>query len=168
MPPPAVGAAERGHRGVAAAVHDLLERQVGVVQQVVGHLHVPVHAQLGEGQAGELMDSGRELRVRMAAMAGGFCAQGARYQAVHHHVEHLDARQLPRRFHRHHLVGQTPFVKTALLGEGGHVEPLKRVLRDRLFHCRHSQSLLFVKKLRSRPRRSLLFGAKLRIIFMIR
>lgn len=153
LPPAAVGAAEGGHGGVAAAVHDLLERQVGVVQQVVGHLHVPMHAQLDERQSRELLDSGRELRVRMAAMAGGFCAQGTRYQAVHDRVEHLDARQLPRRFHRHHLVGQTPFVKTALLGEGGHVQPLKRPLRDGLFRCRHSQSLLFVKKLRSRPRR---------------
>ena len=78
VPPAAVGAAEGGHGGVAAAVHDLLERQVGVAQQVARHLHVPVHAQLGEGQARELLDSGRELRVRMAAMAGGFCAQGTR------------------------------------------------------------------------------------------
>ena len=70
MPPAAVGAAEGGHRGVAAAVHDLLERQVGVVQQVVGHLHVPVHAQLGEGQARELLDSGRELRVRSTKGTG--------------------------------------------------------------------------------------------------
>ena len=123
---------------------------------------------VGEGQAGELMDGGRELRVRVAAMAGGFCAQGTRYQPVHDHVEHLDARQLPRLLYRHHPVGQTPFVKTPPLGEGGHVQPLKRPLRDGLFRCRHSQSLLFGKKLRSRPRRSLLFGAKLRIIFMIR
>ena len=120
-PPAADGAAEGGHGGVAAALHHLLERQVGVAQQVARHLHVPVHAQLGEGQAGELMDGGRELRVRVASIAGGFCAQGTRYQAVHDHVEHLDARQLPRRFHRHHLVGQTPFVKTPPLGEGGHV-----------------------------------------------
>lgn len=94
-------------------------------------------------------------------LAGGFCAQSTRNQAVHDRVEHLDARQLPRRFHRHHLVGQTPFVKTALLGEGGHVQPLKRPLRDGLFRCRHSQSLLFGEKLRSRPRRRLLLGKKL-------
>ena len=64
-PPAADGAAEGGHGGVAAAVHDLRERQVGVAQQVARHLHVPVQAQLGEGQAGELMDGGRELRVRV-------------------------------------------------------------------------------------------------------
>ena len=152
-PPAADGAAEGGHGGVAAALHHLRERQFGVAQQVARHLHVPVHAQLGEGQASELLDGGRELRVRMAAMAGGFCAQGTRYQPVHDRVEHLDARQLPRLLYRHHLVGQTPFVKTPPLGEGGHVQPLKRVLRDGLFRCRHSQSLLFVKKLRSRPHR---------------
>ena len=159
-PPAADGAAEGGHGGVAAAVHDLLERQVGVAQQVARHLHVPVQAQLGEGQAGEILDGGRELRVRMATIAGSFCAQGTRYQPVHHRVEHLDARQLPRLLYRHHLVGQIPFVKTALLGEGAHVEPLKRPLRDGLFRCRHSQSLLFVKKLRYRPRRRLLLGEK--------
>lgn len=120
-PPSADGAAEGRHGGVAAAVHHLLERQVGVVQQVVGHLHVPVHAQLDECQSRELLDGGRELRVRMAAMAGGFCAQSTRNQAVHDRVEHLDARQLPRLLYRHHPVCQTPFVKTALLGEGGHV-----------------------------------------------
>lgn len=94
-PPAADGAAEGGHGGVAAALHHLLERQVGVAQQVARHLHVPVHAQLGEGQAGELMDGGRELRVRVASIAGVLFGSGALYQAVHHHVEHLDARQLP-------------------------------------------------------------------------
>ncbi len=142
-PPAADGAAEGGHGGVAAALHHLRERQVGVAQQVARHLHVPVHAQLGEGQAGELMDGGRELRVRVASITGVIFWSGALYQPVHHHVEHLDARQLPRLLHRHHPVGQTPFVKTPLLGEGGHVEPLKRPLRDGLFRCRHSQSLLF-------------------------
>lgn len=64
-PPAADGAAEGGHGGVAAALHDFRERQLGVAQQVARHLHVPVHAQLGEGQARELLDSGRELRVRV-------------------------------------------------------------------------------------------------------
>ena len=50
-PPAADGAAERGHGGVAAALHHLRERQLGVAQQVARHLHVPVQAQLGEGQA---------------------------------------------------------------------------------------------------------------------
>lgn len=57
-PPAADGAAEGGHGGVAAALHHLRERQVGVAQQVARHLHVPVHAQLGEGQPRELMDGG--------------------------------------------------------------------------------------------------------------
>ena len=57
-PPAADGAAEGGQGGVAAALHHLLERQLGVAQQVARHLHVPVQAQLGEGQAGELMDGG--------------------------------------------------------------------------------------------------------------
>ena len=120
-PPAADGAAERGHGDVAAALHHLRERQLGVAQQVARHLHVPVHAQLGEGQAGELLDGGRELRVRVAAMAGGFCAQGTCYQPVHDRVEHPDARQLPRLLYRHHPVGQTPFVKPSPLGVGGHV-----------------------------------------------
>ena len=43
------GAAEGGQGRVAAALHHLRERQLGVAQQVARHLHVPVHAQLGEG-----------------------------------------------------------------------------------------------------------------------
>ena len=87
-PPAADGAAEGGQGGVAAAVHDLRERQLGVAQQVARHLHVPMQAQLGEGQAGELMDGGRELRVRVASIAGVLFGSGALYQAVHDHVEH--------------------------------------------------------------------------------
>lgn len=120
-PPAADGAAEGGKGRVAAALHHLRERQLGVAQQVARHLHVPVQAQLGEGQAGELMDGGRELRVRVASIAWVLFGSGALYQAVHDHVEHPDARQLPRLLYRHHPVGQTPFVKTPPLGEGGHV-----------------------------------------------
>ena len=76
-PPAADGAAEGGHGGVAAALHHLRERQLGVAQQVARHLHVPVQAQLGEGQAGELMDGGRELRVRVASIARVLFGSGA-------------------------------------------------------------------------------------------